>query len=96
VTIPELCGWLAGVLILASTLPQAVRSWQFRNDHHALLAISVFGASARVVGVLLWVAYSVVVGAWALAVTNTVMAISVSITLFFVARSRCHQTVAQP
>jgi MtN3 and saliva related transmembrane protein len=62
-------GYFAGVLTVASFLPQVIRTWQTRRtgDLHLGMFTLLVTASA------LWIVYGVIIGSWPVILTNAGM-----------------------
>lgn len=58
----EVIGVAASVLAFAVFVPQAVRVWRARNDHHALLGVSVVTNMFIVNNSLVWGLYAASIG----------------------------------
>ena len=58
----EIIGVLASVLAFAVFIPQAVRVWRSRNDHHALLGVSITSFVFIVNNSIVWGLYAWTVG----------------------------------
>jgi MtN3 and saliva related transmembrane protein len=70
-TVPvELLGTVAGTLTTVSFLPQAIKTLRTRSAGD--LSLAMF--SSFFVGVLLWVAYGVLAGAWSIILSNVITA----------------------
>ncbi len=68
VELPDLLGSAAGALTTAAFVPQVVKTWKSKSA--ADLSLGMFLVFAA--GVLLWLAYGVVIGAAPIIVANSV------------------------
>jgi MtN3 and saliva related transmembrane protein len=67
-TLPDLLGSAAGALTTAAFIPQVVKTWRSRSTHDiSLIMFSLFS-----LGVLLWLAYGIAIGAWPIIVANSI------------------------
>jgi MtN3 and saliva related transmembrane protein len=67
-TLPDLLGTAAGTLTTVAFIPQVVKTWRSRSTHDiSLIMFSLFS-----LGVLLWLAYGIALGAWPIIVANSV------------------------
>jgi MtN3 and saliva related transmembrane protein len=64
-------GGTAAVLTTASFFPQLLRIWRTRSAH----AISTTTYTIFLIGVLLWIAYGLLIGGWPIVVANTITAL---------------------
>jgi MtN3 and saliva related transmembrane protein len=74
----EAIGYVAGTLTTIAFIPQAWLSWKAR--HTAGLSVGMY--SIFTVGVALWLAYGVLIGAWPVIVSNL---ITLALALFILA-----------
>lgn len=76
VGLPDLLGSAAGALTTAAFVPQVVKTWKSKSAGD--LSLGMFLVFA--VGVLLWLAYGIVIGATPIIVANSItLALSVAI-----------------
>lgn len=71
----ELIGFVAGIFVAVSVLPQVVKSWKTRSTKDIAISWSII----NLIGQLLWILYGVVIGSWSLVIMSaitTVMNIS--------------------
>ena len=64
----EITGYLAGLLVAISLVPQVVKSWRTKSTKDISLGWTVI----YIAGLLLWVVYSLGIGSWPLFITNNV------------------------
>lgn len=64
----DLVGGAAAVLTTAAFLPQAIKSWTTRD----LSGVSLGMYTMFTLGVLLWLIYGVILGAWPIIVANAI------------------------
>ncbi len=64
----EIVGYLAGLLVAISLVPQVVKSWRTKSTKDISLGWTVI----YIAGLLLWVVYSLGIASWPLFVTNNV------------------------
>lgn len=64
----DLIGFLAAVFTTVAFVPQALHSWRTRD----LSGVSLSMYSLFTIGVALWLAYGVVLGAWPIIVANAI------------------------
>ena len=65
---PETIGYVAGTLTTISFIPQAWLSWKTR--HTAGLSLGMY--TIFTLGVALWLAYGLLIGAWPVIVSNSI------------------------
>lgn len=66
--LPDVLGTTAGALTTVAFIPQVVKTWRTRSTHDiSLIMFSLFS-----IGVLLWLAYGIVLGAWPIIIANTI------------------------
>ncbi len=70
-TAANFLGSTAAVLTTASFFPQLLRIWRTRSAH----AISASTYSIFLVGVLLWIAYGILIAGWPIIIANTITAL---------------------
>ena len=61
-------GYVAGVLVVGSLLPQFIKSWRTKSTKD----ISLWRYIIYSVGLVLWIAYAALIGSGPVAVTNSV------------------------
>ena len=64
----DLVGYAAAILTTVAFVPQALKSWRTRD----LSGVSLTMYSLFTVGVALWLAYGIILGAWPIIVANVV------------------------
>ena len=64
----DLLGYLAGILVVASLLPQVIKSWKTKSTKDISLARYVI----YVAGLILWIAYAAIIGNGPVAVMNAI------------------------
>ena len=75
----DIIGVVAGTLTTIAFVPQVVRIWRTRSTHD----ISGFMFGIFSVGVVCWLGYGIVLGAWPIILANVVtLALSVTILYF--------------
>jgi len=62
-------GYFAGILTVASFLPQVIRSWKTRQTGDLHLGMFVLLVTAS----LLWIVYGAIIGSWPVILTNAGM-----------------------
>ncbi|WP_430397998.1 SemiSWEET family sugar transporter [Ferrovibrio sp.] len=73
----EIIGLVAGFLTTAAYLPQVLKVWRSRSARDVSLGMF----SLMVVGLLLWLAYGLLIGSLALILSNTVTLILATLIL---------------
>jgi len=73
----EIVGLVAGFLTTAAYLPQVLKVWRSRSARDVSLGMF----SLMVVGLLLWLAYGLLIGSLALILSNTVTLILATLIL---------------
>lgn len=64
----DLVGYAAAILTTVAFVPQALKSWRTRD----LSGVSLTMYSLFTLGVALWLAYGIILGAWPIIVANVV------------------------
>ena len=64
----DLVGYAAAILTTVAFVPQALKSWRTRD----LSGVSLTMYSLFTLGVALWLAYGIILGAWPISVANVV------------------------
>ena len=64
----DLVGYAAAILTTVAFVPQALKSWRTRD----LYGVSLTMYSLFTLGVALWLAYGIILGAWPIIVANVV------------------------
>ena len=64
----DLLGYIAGTLVVISLLPQVIKSWQTKSTKDISLARYVI----YIVGLILWIAYALIIGSGPVAMMNSV------------------------
>ena len=68
VDLHDLVGYAAAILTTVAFIPQALKSWRTRD----LSGVSLTMYSLFTVGVALWLAYGIILGAWPIIVANVI------------------------
>lgn len=72
----DILGYVAGILVVISLLPQVIKSWKTKSTRDISLSRYII----YVIGLILWVAYAVIIQNGPVAVTNGIgLALAVSI-----------------
>ena len=72
----EVIGYLAAMLTTIAFLPQALHTWRTRSTHGISLGMYAIFTS----GLVLWLAYGILLGAWPIIIANVItLALAVSI-----------------
>ena len=75
----NLLGFVAGTLTTAAFVPQVVKAWRTRSTHD----ISLWMFALFNTGLVLWLAYGVLIGSWPIVVSNIVtLALALTILYF--------------
>lgn len=74
----EIIGFVAGLLVVASLLPQVIKSWKTRSTKDVALSWSVINLA----GQILWIVYGVDIGSSSLVVMSS---IALAMNIFMVA-----------
>jgi MtN3 and saliva related transmembrane protein len=64
-------GTTAAILTTAAFFPQLLHLWQSRSAH----AISASMYTIFAIGLLLWIVYGIVIGAWPIVIANSITAL---------------------
>ena len=64
----DLLGYVAGILVVISLLPQAVKSWKTKKTRD----ISLLRYIIYTIGLILWIAYAIIIANGPVALMNTV------------------------
>ncbi len=83
-TLADAVGYAAGILTTLAFLPQAVHSWRTRN----LAGVSLGMYSLFTMGVALWLAYGIILGAWPVIAANAVTLALAGVVLYLKLRHR--------
>ena len=78
-TTTDLLGLVAGTLTTAAFVPQVVKAWRTRSTSDISLGMFVLFN----IGLVLWLAYGVIIGAWPIVLTNVVTPALPLTILFF-------------
>ena len=74
----DLLGYIAGILVTISLLPQVIKSWETKSTKD----ISLLRYIIYVTGLILWVSYAVIIKNGPVAIMNTIgLILAVSILL---------------
>lgn len=72
----EVIGYTAAALTTIAFLPQALHTWRTRSTHGISLGMYAIFTS----GVVLWLVYGILLGAWPIIIANTItLALAISI-----------------
>ena len=72
----EVIGYLAAMLTTIAFLPQALHTWRTHSTHGISLGMYAIFTS----GLVLWLAYGILLGAWPIIIANVItLALAVSI-----------------
>ena len=77
-TTTDLLGLVAGTLTTAAFVPQVVKAWRTRSTSDISLGMFVLFN----IGLVLWLAYGVVIGSWPIVLTN-VVTLALALTILF-------------
>lgn len=75
----DLIGHVAGFLTTIAFLPQAVKTWRTRSARDISLAMFL----CLCAGIVLWLVYGIMLGAWPVIVANAVTLAIASVILVF-------------
>lgn len=64
----EIIGFVAGILVAISILPQVVKSWKTRSTKDVALAWSIINLT----GQILWIVYGVYIGSASLVIMSSI------------------------
>ena len=67
-TLPDVLGMIAGTLTTIAFVPQVVKTWRSKSTHDISYGMFILFS----VGLILWLTYGIVIGAWPIIVSNTV------------------------
>jgi len=67
-TVTDWIGFIAGLLTTIAFLPQAVLTWKTRSAQSVSLCMYVIFTS----GVVLWLTYGILIGAWPVIIANSI------------------------
>jgi MtN3 and saliva related transmembrane protein len=70
-SVPTFLGTTAAILTTASFFPQLLHLWRSRSAH----AISASMYTIFAIGLLLWIVYGMVIGAWPIVIANSITAL---------------------
>jgi MtN3 and saliva related transmembrane protein len=70
-SVPTFLGTTAAILTTASFSPQLLHLWRARSAH----AISASMYTIFAIGLLLWIVYGIVIGAWPIVIANSITAL---------------------
>ena len=73
----EIIGFTAGTLTTIALVPQVIKSWKTRHTRD----VSLGWISTLVIGIVLWLAYGLLIQSWPLVVANVFSLILASIIL---------------
>lgn len=75
-------GYVAGILVVISLLPQVIKTWRTKLTRD----ISLWRYIIYVTGLILWIIYAVIIGNGPVAVTNSIGLVLAIIILYFKVR----------
>ena len=67
-TLPDVLGMIAGTLTTIAFVPQVVKTWRSKSTHDISYGMFILFS----IGLILWLTYGIVIGAWPIIVSNTV------------------------
>lgn len=67
-TATEIIGYIAGLLVVGSLLPQLIKSWKTKSTRD----ISLWRYIIYTIGLFLWVGYAILIKSGPVAVTNSI------------------------
>ncbi|HLC71597.1 MAG TPA: SemiSWEET transporter [Candidatus Nanoarchaeia archaeon] len=73
----DVLGYIAGILVVISLLPQVIKSWKTKSTQD----ISLWRYVTHVTGLVLWITYAFIIGNMPVALTNGVGLILASVVL---------------
>jgi MtN3 and saliva related transmembrane protein len=76
-TLPDLLGMIAGSLTTIAFVPQVVKTWRSKSTHDISYGMFILFS----LGLLLWLAYGIVIDALPIIVSNSVTLVLASIIL---------------
>ncbi len=79
VELSDIVGSTAATLTTVAFIPQAVKTWRSRHAHD--LSLSMF--LIFTLGVVFWLAYGLLIGAWPIIIANTITTALSGSILFF-------------
>ena len=74
----NLLGFVAGTLTTAAFVPQVVKAWRTRSTHD----ISLWMFALFNTGLVLWLAYGVLIGSWPIVVSN-IITLALALTILY-------------
>ena len=77
-TTTDLLGLVAGMLTTAAFVPQVVKAWRTRSTHD----ISLWMFALFNTGLVLWLAYGVLIGSWPIVVSN-IITLALALTILY-------------
>lgn len=89
----DLLGPIASVMSFLLFLPQAMKTWQNRNDPHALRGLSIWTQVALLANALLWAGYGLDTRAFWVAAPGLINGPLAIATIFLILRSRRPEAV---
>jgi len=76
---PQLLGVVAGAFTTIAFLPQVLKTWRSKSAHDISLGmLAIFS-----VGLVLWLVYGMLIGAWPIIVANSVTLVLALTILYF-------------
>ncbi len=67
-TLPDVLGMIAGTLTTIAFVPQVVKTWRSKSTHDISYGMFILFS----VGLILWLTYGIVIGAWPIIISNMV------------------------
>ena len=80
----DLVGFAAAIFTTASFIPQAIHSWVTRD----LSGVSLWMYLLFTAGLLLWLVYGLMIGAWPIIVANTITLLLAFVVLYLKIKHR--------
>jgi len=62
----EIIGFVAGIFVAVSVLPQVIKSWKTKSTKDIAISWSII----NLIGQILWIVYGVVIGSYALVIMS--------------------------
>ena len=66
--LPDVLGMIAGTLTTIAFVPQVVKTWRSKSTHDISYGMFILFS----VGLILWLTYGIVIGAWPIIISNAV------------------------
>ena len=78
----DLIGYLAGIFIIVSLLPQIIKSWRTKSTRD----ISLLRYLVYIFGLILWVVWGILVSSWPVIMMNGVAVVFALLVIFLKVR----------